>query len=81
LSTVGVFDAKNRLTALIDEVEKGGGEVVITRRGKPVARLIAAEGRFNPAQAIKTVERLRAASKGKALGGLSVKTLIEEGRR
>jgi prevent-host-death family protein len=81
LSVVGVFDAKNRLTALIDEVEKGGGEVVITRRGKPVARLIAAEGRFNQAQAIKTVERLRAASKGKTLGGLSVRALIEEGRR
>ena len=34
---VGVFEAKTRLTALLDEVEEGG-EVMITRRGKPVAR-------------------------------------------
>lgn len=35
---VGVFEAKNKLTALLDEVE-AGGEVVITRRGRPIARI------------------------------------------
>jgi prevent-host-death family protein len=79
LNVVDVFDARNRLDALIDEVERGG-EFVITRRGKPVARLVAAEKRFHQAQATRTAQRLRTASKGKALG-LSVKSLIENGHR
>ena len=36
---VGIFEAKTKLSALVDEVEKGG-EIVITRHGKPVARLV-----------------------------------------
>jgi prevent-host-death family protein len=35
---VGAFEAKNTLGALLDRVEQGE-EVVITRHGKPVARL------------------------------------------
>ena len=31
---VGAFEAKNRLGALLDRVERGE-EIVITRRGKP----------------------------------------------
>jgi len=38
MHTVGVFEAKNRLTTLLDEVE-GGGEVIITRRGERIARI------------------------------------------
>ena len=37
--TVGAFEAKTRLSALLELVEKGE-EVVITRRGKPIARLV-----------------------------------------
>ena len=80
-SEVGVFEAKNRLTALIDEVERGGEEVVITRRGKPVARLVSVGGGFSRKRAIRAAADLRAASKGVTLGGLSIRTLIEEGRR
>jgi prevent-host-death family protein len=38
---VPVADAKNRLSELIARVE-AGEEIAVTRRGKPVARLIAA---------------------------------------
>jgi prevent-host-death family protein len=38
---VGMFEAKTKLSALVEEVEKGG-QVVITRHGKPVARLVRA---------------------------------------
>jgi prevent-host-death family protein len=41
---VGIFEAKTQLSALVDEVEKGQ-EIVITRHGKPVARLVRAEER------------------------------------
>ena len=37
---IGAFEAKNTLGALLDLVEHGE-EVVITRRGKPVARLVS----------------------------------------
>jgi prevent-host-death family protein len=80
MHTVGVFEAKNRLTALLDEVE-GGGEVIITRRGKPVARLVAAELGFNRDKARRAAEGLRMASKGQTLGDLTLRELITEGRR
>ncbi|HRI93931.1 type II toxin-antitoxin system Phd/YefM family antitoxin [Accumulibacter sp.] len=41
-----IADTKSQLSALIAEVE-AGGEIVITRRGKPVARLVA-EPRSTP---------------------------------
>jgi prevent-host-death family protein len=80
METVGVFDAKNQLSALLDTVE-GGGSVVITRRGKPVARLVAYEAGFDRAKARRAADGLRAASEGATLGGLSIKDLINEGRR
>lgn len=39
---VGVLEAKTNLSALLESVEKGGEDIVITRHGKPVARLSAA---------------------------------------
>lgn len=39
MKTATVADAKSHLSALLAEVEAGQG-VVITRRGKPVARLV-----------------------------------------
>ncbi len=80
MRSIGVFEAKNRLTALLDEVE-AGHEVVITRRGKPVARLTAFEPGFDRARAQRAAQGLLAASRGQNLGGLSLKELIAEGRR
>lgn len=40
MQEVGAFEAKNTLGSLLDRVERGE-EIVITRHGKPVARLIA----------------------------------------
>lgn len=40
---VGTFEAKNSLSALLDLVERGE-EVVITRHGRPVARLVREDG-------------------------------------
>lgn len=43
MKTATVADAKAHLSALIAEVE-AGEDVVITRRGKPVARLVPDQG-------------------------------------
>jgi prevent-host-death family protein len=80
MHTVGVFEAKNRLTALLDEVE-GGGEVLITRRGKPVARLVPASPVFDRDKARDAAAGLLDAAKGLSLGGLTIRELIDEGRR
>jgi len=39
MDEIGAFDAKNKLSALLDKVERGE-EIVITRRGRPVAKLV-----------------------------------------
>jgi prevent-host-death family protein len=80
LQSVGVFEAKNRLSALLDAVEDGG-EVIITRRGRPVARLTALAPGHDRERARRAAEGLRAASRGLRLDGVSLRDLIEDGRR
>ena len=53
---VGLAEAKAQLSALLDAVE-AGEEVVITRRGQPVARVIPE--RHDPAGATDWVAQLR----------------------
>ena len=50
--------AKARLSALVDEVE-AGAEVVITRRGRPVARIVPERRSAAAAQRRSWVEALR----------------------
>lgn len=77
---IGAFEAKNTLGSLLDEVERGG-EITITRRGKPVAKLVSAEGVANRAQALAAVEEVKALRRGITLGdGLRLRDLIDEGR-
>lgn len=42
MDPVSVYDAKTHLSRLLDAVE-AGEEVVITRNGRPVARLVGAQ--------------------------------------
>jgi prevent-host-death family protein len=57
MDTVNLFDAKNRLSALVDQVEEGR-EVTITRRGKAVARLVPVVSQADQGRAAAT--KLRA---------------------
>jgi prevent-host-death family protein len=79
MAEVGAFEAKNTLSALLDQVEKGG-EVTITRRGRPVARLVPAEAGIDPGRARRAADNLLARRKGVSLGGLRLKDLVDEGR-
>ena len=56
---IGAFEAKNRLAALLDAVERGE-EVTITRRGKPVARLVRHDLTADRAKAAAAAARIRA---------------------
>ena len=77
---VGAFEAKNRLGALLDWVASGE-EVLITRHGKAVARLVPATPTFDRAKARQAARGLLEASRGVTLGGrLKIKDLVNEGR-
>jgi prevent-host-death family protein len=39
MKTVGIFEAKTHFSALVTEVETGE-TIVVTRKGKPVARIV-----------------------------------------
>ncbi|HUZ12220.1 MAG TPA: type II toxin-antitoxin system prevent-host-death family antitoxin [Caulobacteraceae bacterium] len=58
---VALYDAKNGLSALVQEVEKTGEEIVITRHGKPAAKLAPAgpSATSTRAEAISSLLRLR----------------------
>ena len=77
--TVGAFEAKTHLSALLDRVA-GGEEVIITKHGKPIARLVSAV-QIDRTRVNEAFEKLKALRKGKTLEGLSWKTLRDEGRR
>lgn len=62
MEKIGAFEAKNTLGALLDRVEQGE-EIIITRHGKPVARLVPNTGRIDRSQAKAAVARIRARSK------------------
>ena len=76
---IGTFEAKTHLSALLDEVARGE-EVVITRRGIAVARLIPA-GRPRRDGVGDPIARAKVFAKGQTLGGLSWQKLRDEGRR
>ena len=45
MQTVSLFDAKTHLSRLIDQIASGAEtEIVISRNGKPVARVVPIEG-------------------------------------
>ena len=76
---VGAFEAKNKLGTLLDWVENGE-EVLITRRGKAVARLVSAEPGFDRDKARRAADGILEARRGVTLGGLKIKDLVNEGR-
>ena len=56
--TIGAFEAKNTLGSLLDRVEQGE-EIVITRHGKAVARLVPNQARIDQQQARAVLQRIR----------------------
>lgn len=78
-SSVGAYEAKTHLPALLDRVE-GGETITITRHGKAIARLVPAEP-MKSVDVRSAVEEMKRSRKGRSLGGLSIREMVEEGRR
>jgi prevent-host-death family protein len=75
---VGIFEAKTRLSELVDQVATNGEEVVITKRGRPVARLLPTASEES---AVETALALLLAARQASVSGTSsLRDLIDDGR-
>ena len=79
METVGAFEARTHLSALLDRVAKGE-RITITRHGTPVAMLLP-DTNDNSLGYAQAADRLRALRRGVSLGDVSLRSLIDEGRR
>jgi prevent-host-death family protein len=76
---MGAFEANNKFGHLLDEVEHGE-EIVITRRGRTLAKLDPAVPGFDRDKARRAVADILELSKRLTLGGLNIREPINEGR-
>jgi len=79
MKTVGSYEAKTHLPRLLEEVEHGA-EIVITRHGKPVARLVPMAERVDDRRLKAAVAGLKRFRQGRRLGDVTIRELIDEGR-
>ena len=81
MQTVGAYEAKTNLSALLEKANKGE-TIIITRRGEPVAELNRSCSRdsTNVAEVIAAI-RAHRKNFANAFEGVNIKELIEEGRR
>ena len=79
MTEVGAYEAKTRLSELLKRAASGE-RIVVTKHGVPVAELIPA-GKTNNVGPKETIAALKSFRKGHHLNGVSIRDLIEEGRR
>ncbi len=79
MKEIGAFEAKNKFGSLLDWIESGE-EILITRHGKAVARMISATSDFDRTKARQAATNIAARRIGIKLGKLKIKDLINEGR-
>ena len=80
METIGAFDAKTHLSALLDRVARGE-RITITRHGVPAAMLVPVGGAGPKLTHEEIVEGMRALRKRVKPDTMSVREMINEGRR
>jgi prevent-host-death family protein len=76
--TVGLFEAKQKLSELVERAGEGE-RIGITRRGKLAALIVPAAAEVDLRMVFNKIERIRKSAKPHR--GMSAKNMIEEGRR
>lgn len=77
---IGLFEAKQKLSELVERASRGE-KIGITRRGKLAAMVVPAEqNQTDLTEIFAAMDRIRARVK-KLPKGVTIKSLIEEGRR
>ena len=79
MTAVGAFEAKTHLPKLLEQVRQGAS-FTITRHGHPIAELIPVR-RSDEEQVRAAIEALKSFQRLHRLDGLSVREMIEDGRR
>ena len=82
MRTVGLFEAKQKLSELVERASEGE-QIGITRRGKLTALIVPvvpARNEVSLKEAFADIERIRLRAKPLPKG-MTIKDLIEEGRR
>jgi prevent-host-death family protein len=79
MKNVGLFEAKQKLSELVERASKGE-RIGITRRGKLAAFLVPARSEVSLKEAFEQINRIRLRAKPLPKG-MTIKDLIEEGRR
>lgn len=77
--TIGAYEAKTHLPRLLDEVAKGSS-FVITKHGRPVARLVGVRGQ-SPSSADPFAELAEFRKSTAASLGMSISDALAEGRK
>jgi prevent-host-death family protein len=80
MDSIGAFEAKTHLAELLDRVARGE-KITITRHGVPAAMLIPVEEKQEKMTHTEIVEGMRALRKKVKRSKMSVREMIEEGRR
>lgn len=79
MKAVGAYEAKTHLAQLLERVAKGE-KITITKHGVPVATLQPADStKRTPVRDV--IDQLKRFRHGRPLEGLSIRDMIEEGRR
>ena len=78
---IGAFEAKTHFSQIIEKVENGA-DFIITKRGKPVAKIIPIEQekQMTRKEAIEALREMRKHYKG-VPGDFNIREAIEEGRK
>jgi prevent-host-death family protein len=76
---IGAYEAKTHLAALLKRVARGE-RITITKHGRPIALLVPPAGAGDLAVA-DAIEAIRAFGRSHKLTGVSLRELIEPGRR
>ena len=80
MDSVGAFEAKTHLSALLDRVSQGE-KITITRHGVPAALLVPVEKTRSKPTHQEVVEAMRALRKRIKPDAMSVREMVNEGRR
>ena len=78
---IGTFEAKTHFSKIIEKVEQGA-DYIVTRRGKPVAKIIPfnKETPMTRTEAFEKLIEMRKHYRGKP-GSFNIREAIEDGRR
>ena len=80
MTAIGIYEAKSRLSKLVEQVE-AGQEVVLTRRGKPVAKIVPAKAAAEIDNSAAVDEIIAFSKTLKGVRRFDVRKALEWGRR